>query len=65
MRVTKYDGTNVLQYETPCGWCTRLNMACTEKGCKKKSNRATIDSKDEVEKLCNILGCGLSGEVVE
>ena len=33
-------GTMFCQYETPCGWCTRLNKECPEKGgCKKAPNR--------------------------
>lgn len=48
-------GTMFCQYETPCGWCTRLNKECPEKGgCKNKSNKATADNADE--KLLNPAG---------
>jgi len=32
-------GTMFCQYETPCGWCTRLNKECTEKGGYKPKKR--------------------------
>lgn len=33
-------GTMFCQYETPCGWCARLNKECPEKdGCKPKKKR--------------------------
>lgn len=45
-------GTMFCQYETPCGWCARLNKECPKKGgCKKKENKATADNADE--KLLN------------
>lgn len=34
-------GTMFCQFETPCGWCARLNKECTEKGgCKPKIKKA-------------------------
>lgn len=48
-------GTMFCQYETPCGWCTRLYKECPEKGgCKKKANKATAGNADE--KLLNPAG---------
>lgn len=39
-------GTMFCQYETPCGWCTRLDKECTEKGgCKPKRK---IDAENEI-----------------
>lgn len=29
-------GTIFCQYETPCGWCTRLDKECTEKSDSRK-----------------------------
>lgn len=46
-------GTIFCQYETPCGWCTRLNKECTEKGgCKPKKKQA-VAVVDPREKLSN------------
>lgn len=48
-------GTMFCQYETPCGWCARLNKECPEKGgCKKKKKKAASDNTDE--KLLNPVG---------
>lgn len=42
-------GTMFCQYETPCGWCTRLDKECTEKGgCKPKKKTTTVDAEKEV-----------------
>ena len=48
-------GTMFCRYETPCGWCTRLNKECPEKGgCKKKANKTAVCNADE--KLLNPAG---------
>lgn len=48
-------GTMFCQYETPCGWCTRLNKECPQKRChKKKESKSTTDNADE--KLLNAAG---------
>ena len=37
-------GTMFCQYETPCGWCARLNKECIEKGeCKPKRKMAIAE----------------------
>ena len=36
-------GTMFCQYETPCGWCTRLNKECTEKVDKPKRKMAIAE----------------------
>lgn len=37
-------GTMFCQYETPCGYCTRLNEPCIAKGaCKPKPRPAPVD----------------------
>ncbi len=41
-------GTMFCQFETPCGWCVRLNRECLEKGgCKKKRNKTDDNHADE------------------
>ena len=41
-------GTMFCQYETPCGWCVRLNKECPEKGgCKPKKAKAVAHEKEE------------------
>ena len=48
-------GTMFCQYETPCGWCARLNKECPEKGgCKPKKAKAVAHEKEE--KLLNPVG---------
>lgn len=51
-------GTMFCQYETPCGWCTRLNKECPEKGgCKpRKKQSAKMASDNADEKLLNPAG---------
>lgn len=50
-------GTLFCIYETPCGWCTRLDKECTEKGgCKKKMHKAVAEPVEE--KLLNPLSLG-------
>ena len=50
-------GTMFCQYETPCGWCVRLNKECTEKiKCKPKKRMAIAEeneilSEEELQKL--------------
>ena len=44
-------GTMFCQYETPCGWCVRLDKECTEKN-KCKPNKFS-DGIDPREKLSN------------
>ena len=49
-------GTMFCQYETPCGWCTRLNKECPEKGrCAPKKGKAVVTAEPE-EKLLNPVG---------
>lgn len=49
-------GTIFCQYETPCGWCTRLNKECTEKGgCKPKRMKAAAVAEPE-EKILSPVG---------
>lgn len=49
-------GTMFCQYETPCGWCTRLNKERTEKdGRKPKTHAKAVAIKTE-EKLLNSVG---------
>lgn len=52
-------GTMFCQYETPCGWCTRLNKECTAKGgCVKpgpKKMKAAAVAEPE-EKLLSPVG---------
>ena len=37
-------GTMFCQYETPCGFCTRLNKPCTAKGnCKPEPLPLSVD----------------------
>ena len=50
-------GTMFCQYETPCGWCVRLNKECTEKGgCKPKRKKAAAALEEQGEKLLNPTG---------
>ena len=51
-------GTMFCQYETPCGWCTRLNIECPKKGgCKpRKKQSAKMASDNADEKLLNPAG---------
>lgn len=50
-------GTMFCQYETPCGWCTRLNEECPEKGgCKPRKKAAKMASDNADEKLLNPAG---------
>lgn len=40
-------GTMFCQYETPCGWCVRLNKECTEKRrCKPKKSMAIAEENE-------------------
>ena len=49
-------GTMFCQYETPCGWCTRLDKECTEKGgCKTKRNLKS-ESEGADQKIINPVG---------
>lgn len=48
-------GTMFCQYETPCGWCARLNKECTEKGKRRPKKAATASIKPD-EKLLNQAG---------
>lgn len=50
-------GTMFCQYETPCGWCARLNKECTEKsGCKPKKKKVAAVAEPAEEKLLNPVG---------
>lgn len=52
-------GTMFCQFETPCGWCTRLNIECPEKGkCKprKVAEAAVAANSNLDEKLLNPAG---------
>lgn len=41
-------GTMFCQYETPCGWCVRLNKECTEKGnCRPKNPNNKLYAENE------------------
>lgn len=42
------------QFETPCGWCVRLNKECPEKGRCKKKKKAASDNADK--KMLNPAG---------
>lgn len=43
-------GTMFCQYETPCGWCARLNKECTEKGgCKPKKKMELAVTTEEIK----------------
>lgn len=41
-------GTMFCQYETPCGWCVRLNKECTEKIKCKPKKRMAIAEENEI-----------------
>lgn len=49
-------GTIFCQYETPCGWCTRLNKECTEKGSCSPKRKKTVAAAESEEKLLNPAG---------
>ena len=51
-------GTMFCQYETPCGWCTRLNKDCTVKGgCKKEPRKLKAAAvPEQEERLLNPAG---------
>lgn len=51
-------GTMFCQYETPCGYCVRLNKQCPEKGkCESKRKKAAaVASSESNEKLLNPAG---------
>ena len=40
--------TMFCQYETPCGWCVRLNKECTEKIKCKPKKRMAIAEENEI-----------------
>lgn len=48
-------GTVFCIYETPCGWCARLNKECLEKGKRRPQKVTRPDIKPE-EKLLNPAG---------
>lgn len=43
-------GTMFCQYETPCGWCVRLNKECTEKRKCKPEKRMAIAEENMNER---------------
>lgn len=50
-------GTMFCQHETPCGWCTRLNSECTEKGDRKpKASKKAVAVPASEEKFLNPVG---------
>lgn len=50
-------GTMFCQYETPCGWCTRLNKECTEKGvCNPKRKMAIAEENEILSEEANKAG---------
>lgn len=51
-------GTMFCQYETPCGYCVRLNKECPEKGkCKpRRKAAAAVATSEPDEKMLNPAG---------
>lgn len=51
-------GTMFCQYETPCGYCVRLDKECPEKGkcAPRKKAAAAVASPESDEKLLNPAG---------
>lgn len=52
-------GTMFCQYETPCGWCVRLNQECTAKGgCMRelKRTKKAAAVPEQEERLLNPAG---------
>ena len=48
-------GTMFCQYETPCGWCVRLNVECPKHG-TSNGKRSSCSGKNSEENLLNPAG---------